>query len=258
VDGLIPLRELATGEIQKPEELVWAGDSVEALITQLDRRTKKLRLSVRARLRQLDVVAGIIKDLDLFSGTDGTSDHVDGPMVDDDGLAAAPTASQVILEVDPDIPARVGRILIVEDYEAIRRSLAEWLRHQGFDVDEVEEVETAYRKIQEEVYGVVFADINLPGTDGLTFLQQIRQRGLEGSLAVMSTVELLEERSQEIEHIGVIEAFVKPLDLDEIRRLLIRIGQGDLAARRRMALQSSPSPVPESFQQFAMTIRAPK
>jgi len=256
VDGFVPLRELATREVKKPDEIVWIGDRVEALITHLDHRTRKVRLSIRARLRQLDVVAGIMKDFELFSELEEPMPDADRPELEDKLSGDLQVDSQMAWGIDPEIPARVGRILIVEDYEAIRRPLAEWLRHQSFEVDEVEDVETACQKIQEEVYGIIFADINLPGTDGLTFLQKIRQKGLSGNLAVMSTAELLADRSQEIEHIGVIEAFVKPLDLDEIKYLLIRIGQGDTLPRWQMTIQSLASPMPESFQQLAMTTRS--
>lgn len=256
VDGLLPLRELATWRVTKPDEVVWIGDRVEALITHLDHRTRKIRLSIRARLRQLDVVAGIMKDFELFSELEEHTLDADRPEVEDKLSGDVQADSQMAWGIDPEIPARVGRILIVEDYEAIRRPLAEWLRHQGFEVDEAEDVETACQKIQDEVYGIIFADINLPGTDGLTFLQKIRQKGLSVNLAVMSTAELLAERSQEIEHIGVIEVFVKPLDLDEIKHLLIRIGQGDTLPRWQMTVQPSSLAIPESFQKLAMTIRS--
>jgi ribosomal protein S1 len=36
VDGLIPLRELAPWPVDQPDQLLWIGDEVEAIITQLD------------------------------------------------------------------------------------------------------------------------------------------------------------------------------------------------------------------------------
>ena len=256
VDGLIPLRELATGDIQKPEDLVWVGDSVEALITHLDHRTRKVRLSIRARLRQLDVVAGIMEDFELFSELDEPTHNAETSDVDDNISGEAQTDSQVAWGTDPEMPARVGRILIVDDYEAIRKPLAEWLRCQGFEVDEAEDVETACANVQEEAYGMVFADINLPGRDGLDFLQRMRRKGIECNVAVMSTAEILEERSQEIEEIGVTEAFVKPLDLDEIKQLVIRIGQGERLPRWQMRSQAPQLQIPEAFQQLAVTMRS--
>jgi small subunit ribosomal protein S1 len=48
VDGLILLPDLAPWQVQKPEDVVWVSDTVQAVITHLDGQTQKLRLSVRA------------------------------------------------------------------------------------------------------------------------------------------------------------------------------------------------------------------
>jgi signal transduction histidine kinase/predicted RNA-binding protein with RPS1 domain/FixJ family two-component response regulator len=256
VDGLVPLRELATWEVKKPDEVIWIGDRVEALITHLDHRTRKVRLSIRARLRQLDVVAGIMEDFELFSELDEPTHNTETSDVGDNISGEVQTDTQVAWGTDPEMHARVGRILIVEDYEAIRKPLAEWLRHEGFEVDEAEDVEIACANVQEVAYGMVFADINLPGRDGLDFLQRMRRRGIDCNVAVMSTAEILEERSQEIEEIGVIEAFVKPLDLDEIKQLVIRIGQGERLPRWQMRPQAPQLQIPEAFQQLAVTMRS--
>jgi len=43
--------------------MVWVGDTVEAVITSIDRHTRRLRLSIRARLRQLEEVSKMMAHL---------------------------------------------------------------------------------------------------------------------------------------------------------------------------------------------------
>jgi signal transduction histidine kinase/predicted RNA-binding protein with RPS1 domain len=257
VDGLIPLRELATWEVTKPEDMVWIGDNIEALITHLDRRTRKLRLSIRARMRQLEVVAGIMEDFGLFSQVDVPAGNVteSTPMNSETDLPQDDTSYGT--EVDPLIRAQVGRLLVVDDYDDIRLPLVAWLRHRGYEVDHAKDAQDAYQKIRKKICGLLFVDLNLPETDGIALLRQIRQRGFKGHAVMMSSAEALAERSCEIEKLGVSEVFVKPLDLDEIECLLTRIGRGETLSPWRMELEPAKITPATSFQQLAYVARTP-
>jgi signal transduction histidine kinase/DNA-binding response OmpR family regulator/predicted RNA-binding protein with RPS1 domain len=253
VDGLIPLPELATWPVQKPEEVAWVGDIVEAVITQLDCRTKKLRLSSRARLRQQEIVAGILEDFNLFLQPDMMIDDPDGR---EDNLS---NEVEIDLQTEVDIaqsrPKDVGPILVIDDCDEVRLPLVGWLQHRGYKVDQAKDAEEAEKKTSENAYDLLFVDLNLPGMDGLTLLRRLKQRGMDGRVAIMSSPEWLAGWSSEIEALDVLEAFAKPLDLAEIEYLLTRIGQGQTLPRWHMTPRLAPIKTPKSFQQLVTAVR---
>lgn len=254
VDGLIPAGDLATWKVTQPEALVWLGDHIEAVITQLDSKSRKLKLSIRARMRQLDVVAGIMNDYDLLPPIDLPASR---PNLFDPAEPAIEEfmPHQPLNPAEPAYIERVGPILVVDDYHEIRRPLIDWLRHQGYTVDEAETAEAALEQVDQTHYGLILVDLHLPGIDGLAFLNRLHQGGFAGYSVIMSAAEWLVERSQEIEQAGVVEALVKPLDLSEIEHLLAKIGRGEPISRRP-AVPSASTAVPPSYQQLATALRA--
>ncbi|RVJ84054.1 sigma-54-dependent transcriptional regulator [Sinorhizobium medicae] len=68
-----------------------------------------------------------------------------------------------------------SRILLVDDEEELRRSSAQALELAGFRVDTFACAEDALERIAFSFHGVVISDIRMPGMDGMTFLQRIRE-----------------------------------------------------------------------------------
>ncbi|MCB0208477.1 MAG: S1 RNA-binding domain-containing protein [Anaerolineae bacterium] len=235
VDGLVSLSELATWPVQEPDDLVWPGDVVEAVIVHLDSRARRLRLSIRGRMQQLEVVVGIMKNYDLFSPEDVTlkNAHLLSPTADH-----PPQAEPFLPSPKPNAAAieRVGTILVVDDFHEFRQPLVTWLGHLGYTVDEAETAEAALAMVEQRAYGLLFVDLNLPGIDGLAFLERVNRRAFKSRAVLMSSTEWLPERSHEIEQVGVLEVFVKPLDLSEIEQLLTRLGRGETVPRWRATL----------------------
>mgnify|MGYP001352941245 FL=1 len=167
VDGLIPLSELAVWRVEDPVDLVWIGDHIEAVITQLDCPTKRLRLSIRTRMRQLDVIAEVLEGLELY------------PKTVADAEAAIPAEPPPSLPGPAD-PAsrdlkRVGHILVVDDADEVRQPLFEWLGHQGYTVAQAKNAEEGAGLLVKQPYDVIFVDLNLPGMHGLEFCRVTRE-----------------------------------------------------------------------------------
>jgi DNA-binding response OmpR family regulator len=57
-------------------------------------------------------------------------------------------------------------ILVVDDDENLRRLVAAYLEHEGYDVREAPDGETALRAVEQEPPDLVVLDLMLPGTDG--------------------------------------------------------------------------------------------
>ncbi|HEV7306610.1 sigma-54 dependent transcriptional regulator [Ensifer sp.] len=68
-----------------------------------------------------------------------------------------------------------SRILLVDDEEDVRHSSAQALELAGFRVDAFAAAEHALEFISYSFAGVVISDIRMPGMDGMTLLQRIRE-----------------------------------------------------------------------------------
>jgi len=58
------------------------------------------------------------------------------------------------------------RILIADDEELVRESIAQFLEHFGYATDVADSCESAWDRLRSENYDVVVTDKNMPGSDG--------------------------------------------------------------------------------------------
>jgi two-component system alkaline phosphatase synthesis response regulator PhoP len=68
------------------------------------------------------------------------------------------------------------QILIVDDDENLRRLVAAYLEHEGYDVAEAPDGETALRLIEEQPPDLILLDVMLPGTNGHEVCRRVARR----------------------------------------------------------------------------------
>ncbi|MBW8880355.1 MAG: PAS domain S-box protein [Asticcacaulis sp.] len=73
-----------------------------------------------------------------------------------------------------DMPHRPGRILVVDDHEAITELVARWLEPWGHDVATADNGYEAVQACQHEAFDMVIMDINMPVMDGFEAARVIR------------------------------------------------------------------------------------
>ncbi|PIS23449.1 response regulator [candidate division WWE3 bacterium CG08_land_8_20_14_0_20_40_13] len=66
------------------------------------------------------------------------------------------------------------KILLVEDKESLRTVYAEYLRMEGFVVDEAKDGQEALDKAMAQKYDLVLLDVMLPKVDGLEVLKSLK------------------------------------------------------------------------------------
>lgn len=75
---------------------------------------------------------------------------------------------------DNDVaPQITPHIIIVDDDEAMRVSLAQWLELSDFDVTVYEDAREALHDINPEFAGVILTDVKMPKLDGITFTRSV-------------------------------------------------------------------------------------
>lgn len=104
------------------------------------------------------------------------------------------------------------RILVVDDFATMRRINKNILKQLGFEnIEEAEDGNDAFAKLQKGGYGFVVSDWNMPNLDGLGLLKKIRADATLKDLPVMLvTAEAEKDMVVEAIQAGVNNYVVKP------------------------------------------------
>ena len=105
-------------------------------------------------------------------------------------------------------------VLVVDDEELIRWSLAERLKSEGFNVLEAETGAAAIEQLPEGV-DLVLLDYKLPDTDGVSVLRKIKEFD-QDILVILLTAYASVETAVEAMKLGAYHFANKPFNLDEV------------------------------------------
>lgn len=124
------------------------------------------------------------------------------------------------------------RLLLIEDYGPLQKSLAKGLREAGFAVDATGDGQEGLWYAMGNDYDVIILDLMLPGMDGLTILKKLRAKGRQSHVLILTAKDTLEDRITGLD-LGADDYLVKPF---EFKELLSRIR----ALMRRRYQEKSP------------------
>lgn len=120
------------------------------------------------------------------------------------------------------------RVLVVEDNVALADGISAALSHLGLAVDVIGNGLDADEILRVQTFDAVVLDINLPGCDGLTVLRQLRARGNNTQVLILTARDQVEDRVQGLD-LGADDYLTKPFELLElearVRALLRRTGE---------------------------------
>jgi two-component system response regulator MprA len=131
-----------------------------------------------------------------------------------------------MLEVTRDRFRPMGaRILVVDDDPVLRRSLERVLRLGSYDVDLVDNGQTALSVMSRERYAALVLDVGMPPPDGLEVCRRIRAKGDRTPVIMLTARETVSDRVDGLEA-GADDYLAKPFAIEEllarIRALLRR------------------------------------
>jgi DNA-binding NtrC family response regulator len=111
-----------------------------------------------------------------------------------------------------------GKILVVDDEAGSRESMAIALERAGHPVQTFDDADKGLHYLQEhDEVGLVVCDLRMPGTDGLAFLQQVRQREIDVRVILVTGYGSIES-AVEAMRVGADDYLTKPIDLYELRK----------------------------------------
>jgi signal transduction histidine kinase len=112
--------------------------------------------------------------------------------------------------------ARPPKVLLIDDEEAARYGIRRALANQGYQLDEAADGASALSKIEAGGPDVVVSDINMPGVDGLTLVEQLRGKP-EAPLVILITAYGSENVAVQALRAGAYNYLSKPFEVDELR-----------------------------------------
>jgi len=136
------------------------------------------------------------------------------------------------------------RILIVDDDEDMRATLAEFVVTLGVEVTTAAEVAEARRLLlaAEKPFDIVLTDLKLPDGSGLDVLLAARDRSKESLITIVTGYASLDTAVAAI-RAGAYDYMTKPFTLDEIgvqvRNMVNRVSLGRENAQLSLRLQES-------------------
>ena len=110
-------------------------------------------------------------------------------------------------------------ILVVEDDDTIRMTVAECLEMEGYEVTTATNGAEALDILEQTRPALVLLDMRMPVLDGWAFARAAADRGLSLRILVMSAAADARRWAQEIGARGVV---AKPFELDELLRAVAR------------------------------------
>lgn len=101
-------------------------------------------------------------------------------------------------------------ILVVDDSASLRQVVAIALKGAGYDVIEASDGNDALRKLEGKIH-LVISDVNMPGMDGITFVQEMKkQPAFKFTPVIMLTTEAGEDMKARGQAAGAKAWVVKP------------------------------------------------
>ncbi|MEH1828605.1 MAG: sigma-54 dependent transcriptional regulator [Nostoc sp.] len=114
----------------------------------------------------------------------------------------------------------MAKILVIDDEKALRQAIAQILHSEGHEVLEAADGEQGLKLLQnpETHLDLVFLDLKMPKTQGMTVLKQLEQKRFELPVIVM-TAYGTSRTAIEAMQLGAYDYLTKPFDLDELVNL---------------------------------------
>jgi two-component system response regulator MprA len=109
----------------------------------------------------------------------------------------------------------LGRVLVAEDDQRVRDSLARALVYEGYDVDLAVDGADALARIAEHAPDVIVLDVLMPNVDGITACRRLRQGGDRTPVLMLTARHEVADRVAGLDA-GADDYLVKPFDLEEL------------------------------------------
>ncbi|MCK4625719.1 MAG: response regulator transcription factor [Phycisphaerae bacterium] len=107
------------------------------------------------------------------------------------------------------------KLLLIEDYAPLQKSLAKGLREAGYAVDVTGDGQEGLWYARSNDYDVIVLDLMLPEIDGLTILRNLRKEGNAVQVLILTAKDTVDDRVKGLD-LGADDYLVKPFAFEEL------------------------------------------
>jgi DNA-binding response OmpR family regulator len=119
------------------------------------------------------------------------------------------------------------RVLVVEDEKKLAGFIKQALKEDGHAVELCHDGDEAGQLAAAEDFDAIVLDLQLPGRDGLMILRELRKKGSDTPVLILTARDTVKDRVRGLDE-GADDYLTKPFALDELRarlRVLFRRGK---------------------------------
>src|SRR5438552_17947993 len=109
----------------------------------------------------------------------------------------------------------MGRILVADDHDALRRGLVRGLTDAGHEVEEASNGNAAIERLHDSYFDVVLSDVRVGGSDGLDVLRTTRALHPTTAVILMTAFGSI-TTAVEAMKIGAFDYVQKPFEIEEM------------------------------------------
>ena len=109
----------------------------------------------------------------------------------------------------------MGRILVVDDHDSLRKGLVRALANAGHDVEEAANGTVAIERLQDSQFDVVLTDLRMGGADGMDVLRTTRSIQPTAAVILMTAFGSI-HTAVEAMKIGAFDFVQKPFEIEEM------------------------------------------
>ena len=156
------------------------------------------------------------------------------------------------------------RVLVVEDFPPLRKSVVQGLREAGYAVDEASDGEQAIWLARSDEHDVIVLDLMLPKLNGLSVLKSLRGRGCPAHVLILTAKDTNEDKVSGLE-LGADDYLVKPFHFAEllarvkalvrrkyeVKTTVLRVGDLEIDLSRR-TVRRGDQPVDLSGREYGL------
>ena len=107
------------------------------------------------------------------------------------------------------------KLLLIEDYAPLQKSLTKGLREAGYAVDVTGDGQEGLWYARSNDYDVIVLDLMLPEIDGLTILRRLRGEGSTVQVLILTAKDTVDDRVKGLD-LGADDYLVKPFAFEEL------------------------------------------
>ncbi len=116
------------------------------------------------------------------------------------------------------------RILLAEDEKRMARALVELLKQEKYDVDHMEDGDSAFMALESGIYDIAVLDVMMPEMNGFEVARRARNNGIKTPILMLTAKSQLDDKVEGLDS-GADDYLTKPFQTKELLARIRALGR---------------------------------